>query len=704
MKSVNTFCRICEPLCPLIADVDGDRVVKLRPNRDHPVYRGFCCNKGLTMNEVHVDPDRLMRPLKRINPRNELPAKFEPISWETAIAEISQKFASAHHVSPNAIAVCRGNPLSFNSVSVRALAKFATKLGTKMCFGPTTQDCSNKMAASQHLYGAEMLHPIPDLEFTDYFLNFGSNPKVSKMSLFHTPHPNERIRDIVTRGGKVLHINSRHIESATPATGDILLVKPDTDIYLIAALLHEVYITAGFNTELIDAHAINIQGLISFIARYSPERVSDVVGVDALVIKTIARDFAAAKSASVYMSTGVNMGRQGTLAYWLLQMLSLVTGNLGSRGGNIVSKGYIPPIRLGIESAADPYFDTPIGRLRHFAGCLPGNVLADLITGEDNPIRALLVVCGNPVLSIAGEERFRTALQKLDVLVCIDIYPSATTEHADYVLPGVDMLERRDLNLVNNGFQPQPFAQYTDAVVTPLGERREEWWILAKLEQAMGLPSLLDEEDPDPFHEVDSLIANAGFSIAQLKVAPHHTIVLPSPNPADTFSDGLRTTEHKIDCCPEAFREALAQAEIIFEALHNEPADQLKLIGRRTIHMHNSWMSNLEIINRGSDMINPLWMNPDDARRRGLNDGETIRISNENGGLVTRLRFDDTLRPGVVAMTHGGGNARTPNMRVANAKPGVNVNQLLPHGPGSYDALSNQAFMTGIPVNVQAEN
>lgn len=686
----------------MIAEVQGDEIVSLHPNREHPVYRGFCCNKGLGMDEVHRDPDRLNRPLRRISPKGELPARFEPVGWEQAIGDIAARLNEIRSgaAGGDGIALYRGNPLSFNAVGVRALAAFATKIGSRMCFGPTTQDCSNKMAASEALFGHQMLHPIPDLEHTDYFLNFGSNPKVSKLSLFHTPHPHERIRDVVRRGGKVLHINSRHIESATPATGDVLPIKPDTDVYLMAALLHEIHEARGFQEELLKAHAVNMDGLVAFVRQYPAERVAAITGIPAPRIKAVAGEFAGARSASVYMSTGVNMGRQGTLAYWLLMMLSLVTGNLGRRGGNIVTPGFGAPVKLGIESGADPWFESPAGRLRHIAGCLPGTLLADMILAETNPVRALIVVSGNPVLSIPGEDRLREAFDRLDLLVSIDIYPSATTEHADYILPGVDMLERRDINLVNNGFQPQPFAQYTDAVVRPAAERQEEWRIIAALEQAMGLPSLLDEPQPDPFREIDGLIEGAGLSISALRAMPHQTHVMPPPKSEDTLARRLNTGKRKIDCCPASFGEALTRAEEIFCELLDEPAGLLKLVSRRTIHMHNSWLSNVKAAAREAARRNPLWMHPEDAADRGLDEGDRVRVHNPSGSVVAEIGLDDTLLRGVVAMTHGRGNDRTPGLRIASSSPGVNVNRLLPSGPGSFDVLSNQAFMTGVPVRV----
>jgi anaerobic selenocysteine-containing dehydrogenase len=104
---------------------------------------------------------------------------------------------------------------------------------------------------------------------------------------------------------------------------------------------------------------------------------------------------------------------------------------------------------------------------------------------------------------------------------------------------------------------------------------------------------------------------------------------------------------------------------------------------------------------RPGRLENPLHMNPDDAARLGLAEGARVTCRSAHGVVEATLAYDVDLMPGVVSMTHGWGHAKT-GMRVAQRHPGVNANALLPSGPGSYEPLSNQAHMTGIPVEVTA--
>ncbi len=314
------------------------------------------------------------------------------------------------------------------------------------------------------------------------------------------------------------------------------------------------------------------------------------------------------------------------------------------------------------------------------------------------------MLAGNPILSIGGEEKLRDAFARLDLVVCLDLYRNATAELADWVLPCADMLERADVNLTGLGLQHRPYVQWTDAVVPPRAERREEWWIFGRLAQALGRKSPFDAglEPAAPWGRIDHMLGSRGLSLERLRAEPGGVFVYPENEPGDLLAKYVQTPDGRVDCCPPAFAGALERAEQIFRELEAEPADTWKLITRRDPTMHNSWYHNVPKLKRGERDRNTLYVHPDDARSRGLAEGQKVRVGNTHGALETEIRFDDGLCRGVVALTHGWGNARTPGLRVASAHPGVNANQLLPTGPGSFEPLSSQAHMTGIPVCVEA--
>ncbi|MCB9656093.1 MAG: molybdopterin-dependent oxidoreductase [Sandaracinaceae bacterium] len=696
---IPTFCRVCEPSCGLRAEVVDGRVERLLPDASHPVSAGFACQKGMNYVGIHRDPDRLDTPLRRAPD-----GSFEATTWDAAIADIAGTLARIRdeHGS-DAIAGYIGNPTAFNALASQAITEFFGGLGTRSVFSSGTQDCSNKFAGAEAVFGTSTLHPLPDIARTDCLLVFGENPRVSHMSFISIADPMAKLRAACERGARVVYINPRHIESASPTSGEVLQILPDTDLYLMAALLHEIDAQGGFREGVIAAHGKHIEGLRAFIAPYSAAAVADVVGVPAETIRELAHAFSSAERAAVHMSTGVNMGRQGTLCYWLLQMLSFVTGNLDAPGGNFYGEGFYPAAKAGRVQQEQPFFDSPFGELRHVRGALPGNLFPDMVLDAERPLRALIVLAGNPVLSAGGEPRWREALSQLELLVVIDLVRNATGEHAHYLLPSTDMLERADINICGLGMQYEPYVQYTPAVVPPAGERREEWWILARLQHAMGMPSLLDAEPPAPFARLDRMLARSGLSIAELAARPDGVAVLPPPAQGRFYTELVQTPDRRVDCCPPLFAEALSQARAIFDELRAAPP-RFRLINLRTPFMQNSWYHNIPKLKRGRHAHNPLHLSPEDMAALGLAEGDPVHVESAHGRLLASAHGDRSLRPGVVAMTHGWGNAGSTGLRVARAHPGVNVNALLPTGPGSYEKLSNQAFMTGVPVSVSAAN
>ena len=239
-RTVSTFCRICEPSCGFIAEVEGQQVTRLRPNKEHPATKGFACHKGLAFNDVHVDPDRVNLPLRRQRAESAVANSFESLDWESAIAQIGQRLNGIRErYGDGAIAGFMGNPTAFNSLAQLEVPSFFRRLGGRF-FSSLTQDCANKLAGSEAVFGSSNLHPVPDLAHTDYFLCLGENPKVSHMSFYSVAEPMALMRGIVSRGGKVRYVNPRCIEAVSPATGDWQPIRPDTDLYFLAALLHAI--------------------------------------------------------------------------------------------------------------------------------------------------------------------------------------------------------------------------------------------------------------------------------------------------------------------------------------------------------------------------------------------------------------------------------------------------------------------------------
>jgi anaerobic selenocysteine-containing dehydrogenase len=689
--STKTYCRLCEVGCGLVAHTDDHgELIELRPDHEHPVTLGFACSNGLLAAEVHRDAARLRRPQRREGDG------FVDITWSEATEEIAARLRDIiDEHGPRAVGLYLGNPNAFNAMVAVGAFQLTRALGSDRVFSSASQDCSNKYATAELLYGVAQANPIPDLEHTELLLVIGANPRVSKTSFWSVADPIKALRSIRDRGGRVVFVNPLRIE---PGIGETLQLRPDTDPYLLAALLHEIDRTVGFSLGALDGNVVGVDEVRAFVEPYSPAAVAPIVGLPAEQIAALARDFADANGASIHVSTGLNMGRQGALAYWLAQMLVLLTGNLDRPGGNFFAARGFPIAPGEVDRTAASFVQTKWGEYRPAVGMMPAALLADLMEDDEEPLRALLVVAGNPALSVGGSVRLQEALESLDLLVTIDLYRNATGQLADYVLPATDQFEREDLNTFVQGVQRTPYVQWTGRVTEPDGEQREEWHIIADLMAALGHPVLLDPATEDPLPLIyDGPLASCGVSIEALR-ANGGVAVLPESGPGNSVAQLQLSTA--LECVPDGLRASLQRAHDLFVGLQHEPADQLKLITRRTQHMLNSALQNVEKLKaRGAD-ANPLWMHPDDAARLGLAADALAEVTNANGTICAPVRLDGNLRPGVVAMTHGFGNASTTGMPTAQAYPGVNVNVLGPSGRGSFEPVSGMLQLTGIPVEV----
>ena len=704
MIEKKTFCRICEPMCPMLAEIDDDgNVTKLKPNPEHPTG-GIPCQKGLSWLSVHNDPDRLNWPLKRVNSRAEAKGVFERISWDQAFKEIGERLTEirAKHGN-NSVTFWHGNPISFCSTAGTVIMGMTGQFESEMRFSPGTQDFFSRAFALHAMYGGPALLLIPDLDNTDFLLCVGSNPKVSHWTLMSVPNDGAgRLKGIKARGGKVKFVNPRNIESSTPETGETIQVKPDTDAYFLTALSQEIYRLGGFDETLLKKYGRNVEEYLAFIQRWPVEKLASVTGIPVEEIRKTAQEIVDAPSASFYISTGVHQGRQGTLSSWLLEMLIVATGNLGKKGGNYKASGPDVPSPMPLFTS---HIDTPDGTLPITeVGAVPSVIFPEMV--ENGQVKAMLNFFGNPLMSMSGESRIRESLEHLDLLVTADIYHTATAELADYVLPSKDWLERADIT--GFGFlganQLIPHVQYTEAMSTKqVGERRDDWWIASRILQEVGLPSPLDEPDHrGGLKALDAILEQYDLSIEKLKALPEQTAFIPQEPPETVFEKWLMHEDGKIDCCPPVFAEygLHERFDSIFDELTKEPADVLKLISHRTPYMHNSWMPNVEPLRKGSLSSNKLRICPHDAEIRQLFEGDRVRVFNDNGSVECLIEIRDDLRPGAAAMAHGYGHF-APNMSIATDKRGGNYNELLPVGPHTYEPLSYMSWMCGVPIEVQ---
>ena len=717
-----TYCRICESLCGMVAEVQDDRLVSLRADKDHPLSAGFACQKGIAFTEVVNDPDRVTTPLRR-----RADGAFEEVTWDNALADIVKRLSEIHrrHGS-GAVGWYFGNPGAFSYSHLMAVVCFINGLGLGAhLFTASSQDTHSRLMASQLLYGIPSAVPIPDLNRTDLLVVMGANPVVSHGSVLTAPRIKDRMRDVVKRGGRVIVIDPRKTETA--AQFEWLGIVPDTDALLLLSMLAVMFAEDLVDRGRVATQADGLGWLATQCAPFTPERTGAATGIPADTVRELARSLARTPRAAIYGRIGTCAGRSGTLTSYLVDAVNLVAGNVDVPGGSVFGSFAVPGegwafTALGALLRYDYRRNrSRVGGFGNLVHTEPATMLAKEITTQgDRQIRALFVSAGNPVLSVPNGAELAEAMPQLELSVALDFYVTETTARCDYILPVTTMYERDDFPLLFQPFQTTPFRQITEAVVPPRGQARTEWQIVDDLMRRMATRS-------PAFAALAVARVSAGLFGRQLSPRPLVDTLIRIGRGGDWF--GLRRGglsfrslaeqhPHGAVLEPEmrtgVLRGAVAYPSRRIRLEHNEIATQiqeiqrrqdplgypLRLIGMREARSENSWMHNAPLLMRGDRKPRAL-MHSEDAKQRGIAEGDEIAVRSPYGKIELPATLTEDIVVGTVAIPHGWGHNGKGGWRVANRVGGVNVNDLTSNDPDDVESVSGMAWLSGVPIEVE---
>jgi anaerobic selenocysteine-containing dehydrogenase len=729
-------CPLCEATCGLALEVDAaaHTVTKVRGDADDVLSHGFICPKGVSIKELHDDPDRVRTPLVK-----QADGSFAPASWDEAFAVIADRLpAIMDEHGRNAVGAYIGNPAA-HSLAFLLYGKVLLKaIGTQQVFSASTVDQYPKQAASALMFGTGTTIAIPDLDRTDYLLCLGANPMASNGSLMTAPDVRGRLRGIRRRGGTIVVVDPRRSRTAREADAH-LAIRPGTDALLLMALLHVIFaegLEAPPSPHVAQEDVAQVRALV---ADFAPEAVAAATGLEADAIRRVARGFATAPSAVAYGRIGTTTQAFGTTASWLIDVLNVVTGNLDRPGGAMFPRpaGGLANTKGAPGRGRGAIFGRWASRVRGLPevfGELPAAALAEEIdTPGDGQIRALLTIAGNPVLSTPNSARLAAALDDLDFMVSIDIYVNETTRHADVILPAPSPLEKAHFDLVFQGFSVRNYANYSPPVLErPAGMPDESETVLRLtgvvtgqgpdadvaaiddfvVRAAIG-KEVADEHSPWHGRDVEDCLAELAprtgtarlidlllrtgpydLTLADLEARPHGVDLGPLQ---PRLPEILRTPSGRIELAPDALVADLARLHDAASAFAADPG-QLVLIGRRHLRSNNSWMHNLPMLVRGPERCT-LHVHPDDAVRLALADGAPATVRSRVGELTATVEVTEDIRPGVVSLPHGWGHdVDGVEQDVARAHAGVNSNVLTDEAV--IEPLTGTAVLNGIPVTL----
>jgi anaerobic selenocysteine-containing dehydrogenase len=725
-------CSICEAMCGIVVEHRGSEILSIKPDRADVLSQGHICPKAVALKDLHEDPDRLRQPLRRTADG------WQAISWAEAFEEIERRIGAvrARH-GHDAVAIYAGNPTAHNLGAMLTIGDFIRAVRTRNLYSATSVDQLPHMVASHAMFGHQFLIPVPDVDRTQLFVCIGGNPVASGGSLMGAPGFEKRITALQARGGRLIVVDPRRTETAAVAD-EHLPVRPGADVFLLLALLHEVFASGRQVGGHLQPAMTGGDALRDAVLAFDPAQLAERAGVPLERLRRLAHELCDEPRALVYGRVGACTQEFGGLVIWLIYCLNAVTGHLDREGGMMFAE---PPVDLTRAYGSKGHYGKFRSRVRdlpEFGNELPVAALAEeILTEGAGRIRALVTFAGNPVLSTPNGRQLDDALESLEFMVSIDIYLNETTRHAHIILPPTSPLERSHYDIALSGFAVRNVAKFSPPLFPkPAGALHDDE-ILRELTVRLGsrpggarlaararaaIPKWLGADGTidlmmrtGPYGAeyrgwtkwltvlpgLGALRAAlaapgrrpAGLSVKRLLESKHGVDLGPlQPN----LLRRLATRDRKLQLAPEMYLRDLARAAGALRL----PAAGLVLIGRRHVRSNNSWLHNSQRLVKGKPRCT-LLMHPDDAAGRGVQDGATVRLRSRVGEVQVPAELSHDVMPGVVCLPHGWGHDRKGiRLGVASRHAGASINDVI--DDQFIDTLTGTAVLNGTPVEVEA--
>jgi anaerobic selenocysteine-containing dehydrogenase len=669
-RSERSYCRICTSMCGIVVETEGDRVVRVRGDRDHPVTHGYLCPKGRALPKMHHHPKRLERPLVKVG------ESLQPSSWERCLDDLSARVRGViDQHGPASVGIFFGSGVGMDAAGYRMAQALQSAIGTPARFSPLTIDGTAKTLVASLVGGFPGLSPRPDYDNVRLVIYVGINPMVSHGHTIAMPNPAVTIRTTARRG-EVWVIDPLRTQTVAFASRHIA-PRPGTDYAILAHLVREL-LRDGADEEVLARSTVNCEELRSAVEPFDRELAATIAGISAADLSALLASVREAGRVAVETGTGVTMSVGANLTQWLAWVLMIVTGSMNRRGGVWFHPGFINRLDGGpLPVITDIFGPGPKSRpeMRSIVGDWPCAALPDEINAGN--LRAFLNLGGNLIRSFPDTNVLRPALQKLDVFATLEIIENETTALSTHVLPTKDQLERPDLALWDF-LSPRVNAQYTPAVVGPVGDRRSTWWVLAELIRRLGHEPPRAPATDDGAGEADNAMLAAITEHARCKFT-------------DLVEKRYAETTHEV---PASWVDAhierlggwkLAPPSLVEQLISVSNAQlreqaspkSLSLIPRRQRRHLNA-----QFLFLGSPV--DVLLNPIDAASAGVADGQQVIVRSGRGEILGTAHVDATIRAGVVSVPHGHEQA--------------NVNLLT--STRQVDPLTGMAQYSGVRVTV----
>ncbi|HEY0319700.1 MAG TPA: molybdopterin oxidoreductase family protein [Pyrinomonadaceae bacterium] len=679
LKVVRAACpHDCPDTCAMLVTVEDGRALKVAGDPDHPFTRGFLCTKVANYQERTHNPDRVKTCLRRVGKKGE--GRFEPVSWDEALSEVSSRFKAIAASSDGAESIL---PYSYcgtmgfvqsQSMDRRFFHRLgASQLDRTICASAGTEGYKST-------YGLTIGTDPERFSDARLILLWGTNTLTANVHLW--PH----ILEARSRGAHIIAIDPRRTRTADQADEHIAPL-PGTDAALALALMHVIFAEKLEDADYLDRYTTGANELRERVLKFTPERAASICGLEAETIVRLARLYASVRPSVIRINYGLQRHAGGGMAVRAVSCLPAVTGAWRDpAGGVLLSTSGTFPINYQALERPD-LMPTPRPRMLNMSQL--GEVLLD---EKNPPVRALYVYNSNPAAVAPDQARVLEGLRREDLFTVVhEQFMTDTTDYADIVLPATTQLEHFDIHKAYGHL----YLLINEQAIPPLHEAKSNSEVFRLLAERMGFEDeALRDSDEEIARQAISTEHAAFEGITLERLREQGWMRLNVPETFAPFAEGnFPTQSGKCELYSQALEakgiEPVPDYIPPRESLESAPAlaalYPLALISPAAHAFLNSSFANLSKQLR-QEHYPFIEIHPEDAERRGIADGMRVRAFNERGACELRAVVTTRARRGVVVSPSVWWNKLSPG--------GTNINQLTSQsltdmggGATFYDAL-----------------
>lgn len=671
VRYVPTSCEMCFWKCGVIAKVVDGKVVKLEGNPLHPQSRGKLCARGQAGIGQLYNEDRLKHPMIRVKGSARGEGKYRKASWDEALNYVTKGLKEIEgKYGPESVAVLsHGSSGDYFSNLIKAMGS------GNITFPSKSQCLGARNAAWKLTYGTEPASSCERVDLAEsrvialFGTHLGENMHNSQTQDF---------AEAVGRGAKIICVDPRYSTAASKAAF-WLPIKPGTDTALMLAWINIIITEEWYDKEYVEKYTSGFEELKEEVKNYTPEWAAQITDLPLRQVVESVRELGRyAPNVVVHPGRHSSWYGNDTQRSRAMAILNALLGTWGRKGGL-----WLPPkVKFAGFSDGNPKYPTPNkepvinGDIPFAIGGGLTQVVRDVtITGDPHPIKAWFVCGTNLMKALPNQTLTRKAIDSLDLMVAVDLFPTETVMLADVILPESTYLERHDgLFKVKTREGGVGIRQ---PAVEPMYDSKPAWWMGSELCKKMGLGqyAVKDTWEKRMRRQAEKWgidfdkLADTGYVSIPNTSAP---FITPDNQPVfDTESEKIELYSIELD--DEGF-DPIPK----YEPLEEPKKGMYRLLyGRSPVHtfsrtINTQWLWELQ-------KENEVWLSKKEADRLGIKNGEIVRLENQDKVLSApiKVRATERIRHDCVYMVHGFGH-NAPGLSRAHNR-GADDQQLITH-------------------------